>query len=48
MRARFDSRLVVSEPFGGLAGAWQEVPDASYAVVGQGEDLILPFTPRPA
>jgi glutamine amidotransferase len=43
-----DSRLVVSEPFGGLAGAWQEVPDASYAVVGRGEDQILPFRPRPA
>jgi len=43
-----DSRLVVSEPFGGLAGAWQEVPDASYAVVGQGEDQILPFKPPPA
>jgi glutamine amidotransferase len=42
-----DSRLVVSEPFAGLAGAWQEVPEASYAVIGQGEDMILPFNPRP-
>ena len=41
-----ESRLVVSEPFGGLSGAWQEVPEASYAVVGQGEDEIVKFTPR--
>jgi glutamine amidotransferase len=41
-----ESRLVVSEPFGGLAGAWLEVPEASYAVVGQGEDEIVKFRPR--
>jgi glutamine amidotransferase len=41
-----ESRLVVSEPFSGLSGAWLEVPDSSYAVVGQGEDEIVRFTPR--
>jgi len=41
-----DSRLVVSEPFGGLAGAWREVPESSYAVVGLGEDHIRPFVPQ--
>ena len=42
-----DSRLILSEPFGGLEGAWQEVPESSYAVVGGGEDRIGPFSPRP-
>ena len=41
-----ESRLVVSEPFGGLTGAWSEVPESSYAVVGQGEDEIVRFKPR--
>jgi glutamine amidotransferase len=41
------SRLILSEPFGGLEGAWQEVPEASYAIVGGGEDQIGPFVPRP-
>jgi glutamine amidotransferase len=41
-----DSRLILSEPFGGLEGAWQEVPEASYAIVGGGEDQIGPFSPR--
>jgi glutamine amidotransferase len=41
-----ESRLVVSEPFGGLAGAWSEVPESSYAIVGQGEDEIVRFKPR--
>ena len=43
-----ESRLVVSEPFGGMAGAWTEAPESSYAVVGLGEDHIRHFTPRPA
>ena len=29
-----DARLVVSEPLGDLAGAWNEVPEASYGIVG--------------
>ena len=42
-----DSRLIVSEPFAGLEGAWQEVPESSYAIVGGGEDQIGRFSPRP-
>jgi hypothetical protein len=42
-----DARLVVSEPIGELPGAWNEVPESSYGVVGQGEDQLLPFTVKP-
>ena len=38
-----DARLVVSEPIGDLPGAWTEVPEASYGVVGDGEDRLVPF-----
>jgi glutamine amidotransferase len=41
------SRLIVSEPFAGLEGAWREAPESSYAVIGHGEDQIRPFAPRP-
>jgi predicted glutamine amidotransferase len=37
-----DARLVVSEPIG-LPGAWNEVPEASYGVVGGDEDQLMPF-----
>jgi glutamine amidotransferase len=42
-----DSRLVVSEPIGDLPGAWNEVPDGSYGVVGGGEEQMRPFKPKP-
>jgi glutamine amidotransferase len=42
-----ETRLVVSEPLGDLAGAWNEVPESSYGVVQEGQDEMLPFTPRP-
>ena len=42
-----ETRLVVSEPLGDLAGAWNEVPEASYAVVQEGQDELHPFSPRP-
>jgi len=42
-----DSRLVVSEPLGDLAGAWNEVPESSYGIVQEGQDELRPFTPRP-
>jgi predicted glutamine amidotransferase len=42
-----DARLIVSEPIGNLPGAWVEVPESSYGVVGEGEDQLLPFTVRP-
>jgi predicted glutamine amidotransferase len=41
-----ESRLVVSEPLGDLAGVWNEVPEASYGVVQQGHDELHPFVPR--
>ena len=40
-----DARLVVSEPIGDLPGAWEEMPEATYAVVRMGEDHLLPFRP---
>ena len=41
-----EARLVVSEPLGDLAGAWNEVPESMYGVVQPGDDVLLPFTPR--
>lgn len=38
-----DARLVVSEPIGDLPGAWNEVPESSYGVVGLGEQTLRPF-----
>jgi predicted glutamine amidotransferase len=42
-----ESRLIVSEPLGDLAGAWNEVPESSYGVVQAGQDELQSFTPRP-
>src|SRR3954454_6561665 len=42
-----DARLVVSEPVGDLPGAWHEVPESTYGVIGQGEDRIARFTVKP-
>lgn len=42
-----DTRLVVSEPLGDLAGAWNEMPESSCGIVQQGQDELHPFTPRP-
>ncbi len=41
-----ESRLVVSEPLGDLAGAWNEVPESSYGVVQEGQDELHSFKPR--
>jgi glutamine amidotransferase len=38
-----DARVVVSEPIGDLPGAWTELPESSYGVVGKGEDQLRPF-----
>jgi predicted glutamine amidotransferase len=43
-----ESRLIVSEPLGDLAGAWNEVPESSYGVIQEGQDELLPFKPRTA
>jgi glutamine amidotransferase len=42
-----DTRLVVSEPIGELPGAWNEVPESSYGVVGGGEDHLAHFKLKP-
>jgi hypothetical protein len=42
-----DTRLVVSEPIGDLPGAWIEMPEAHYGVVGKGDDRLLPFAVQP-
>jgi glutamine amidotransferase len=42
-----DARLIVSEPMGDLPGAWNEVPESSYGVVGHGDDHLRSFDPKP-
>jgi predicted glutamine amidotransferase len=42
-----DARLVVSEPIGDLPGAWHEVPESSYGIVGRGEDSLHMFKVKP-
>ena len=40
-----EARLVVSEPLGELAGAWNEVPERHVGIVQPGADELRPFTP---
>lgn len=40
-----DARIVVSEPIGDLPGAWQEMPEGSYAFIAAGRDEVHPFEP---
>jgi glutamine amidotransferase len=40
-----EARLVVSEPLGTLAGAWNEVPPSSWGVVQPGDDELHDFEP---
>jgi hypothetical protein len=42
-----DARIVLSEPIGDLPGAWNEVPEGSYGVAGQGDDQLRPFAVKP-
>jgi predicted glutamine amidotransferase len=42
-----DARLIVSEPIGDLPGAWNEVPESHWGVVGRGEDQLNPFKVKP-
>jgi glutamine amidotransferase len=39
------TRLIVSEPLGDLAGAWNEVPESSYGVIHRGNDELHRFAP---
>ena len=41
-----ETRLIVSEPLGELAGAWNEVPESSYGTIRQGHGELKTFTPR--
>ncbi|MEV2216118.1 class II glutamine amidotransferase [Streptomyces sp. NPDC050997] len=41
-----ETRLIVSEPLGGLPGAWNEVPESTCTLVQPGADDLLPFTPQ--
>jgi glutamine amidotransferase len=43
-----ETRLVVSEPLGDLAGVWNEVPESTYGIVQEGQDELRPFVPRGA
>jgi len=43
-----ESRLIVSEPLGTLAGAWNEVPESSWGVIQPGQDEIHDFAPASA
>ena len=40
-----ETRVVVSEPLGDLAGAWNEVPESHVGIVRPGADELLPFAP---
>ena len=41
-----ESRLIVSEPLRDVPGAWNAVPESSYGVIQDGDDLLLPFQPQ--
>ncbi len=40
-----DTRFIVSEPLRDLPGAWNEVPEGSWALVRRGFQDIQPFEP---
>jgi predicted glutamine amidotransferase len=41
-----ETRVVVSEPLGDLAGAWNEAPESHVGIVQPGADELRPFRPR--
>jgi predicted glutamine amidotransferase len=43
-----DARLIVSEPLGGLRGAWREVPEAACLVIRGGTEEMSSFAPASA
>jgi predicted glutamine amidotransferase len=45
-RISADACLVVSEPLGAMRGAWQEVPESTCVVIGQGRQELRRFSPR--
>ncbi|MFI5913358.1 class II glutamine amidotransferase [Dactylosporangium sp. NPDC051541] len=42
-----ESRLIVSEPLVDLPGAWNEMPESTYSVIANGQDVIHAFEPEP-
>lgn len=40
-----ESRLIVSEPFGDLPGAWNAVPESTYGIIQEGADVMKTFHP---
>ena len=42
-----ETRIIVSEPLGDLAGVWNAVPEATYGIVQEGQDEMHPFEPSP-
>jgi predicted glutamine amidotransferase len=45
---RDEDRVVISEPFGELRGAWEELPEATVLVIQPGPDEQRPFRPHVA
>ena len=41
-----EQRVVISEPFGDLPGAWHEVPESSVLIIQPGPDVQREFKPR--
>jgi hypothetical protein len=41
-----DARLIVSEPVGDLPGAWNEMPESAWAIVGRGDAQLHAFAPK--
>jgi glutamine amidotransferase len=41
-----ETRVIVSEPLGDLAGAWNAVPESHVGIVQPGDDELRPFTPH--
>lgn len=41
-----ETRMIVSEPLSDLAGAWNEVPESSCAIIQPGQDELRSFSPR--
>ena len=41
-----ETRMVVSEPFVDLPGAWNEIPESTYGVIADGQNAFHPFRPR--
>jgi glutamine amidotransferase len=42
-----ESRIIVSEPLGELAGVWNKAPASTYGIIQPGPDVIDRFRPQP-